>query len=321
MNLWRYVCPVVFMAALAVAVVVPAPARIIEFRFSTGPEGGAWAALGGVLDAVWERALPNARIKRQSGDPFGNINAIETMRVTIGLGTSVVTAAAIAGTPPFSRKHTNVCQVATLYLSALQVIAAASSALEMIGDLNGRVLALPPKGDPAEPLTDLVLAASGVTVDAKSVAVPGIDAVRLLEEGKVDALIWGGPAPLTLVASLAQRMDIRLLPIPADAIRQLQNRNRGIIGVVLPADTYPKHEQDVLTAAYAVQLLAPCGLPEQRGYGLAKSVGRNLGSLGESDKSFHGVQIEDLAEEFGTPVHPGARRFFQEPVPPPGLRR
>ncbi len=308
----KLICPAFFVAAMLTAAFVEPPPKLIVLKFLSGPKGSAWGSLGFALESAWLRGLRNGTVKPQPGDPINNVHAIEAGRVNIALGTSTVTADAVEGRAPFLKKYANVCQAAALFPNALQIVATAESKIASLTDLKGRVVAFPPKGDAAEPVAHMVLKAVGMKVeDFKATFADGLDSVKLMEEGKVEALILGGPVPLPALTAMAYKRDVTLVSIPEDTVAALERENAGFFGASLRPETYPNQRDYAVTGAYAVQLLIPCNTSEPRGFALTRVVAKNIDALSITDRSFQGMSIETMAEPFGAPIHEGSRRLFE----------
>ena len=301
------------LAASSVLASADVHAQGRTMRFATGPSGTAWGALGNALVSVWERALPFSDVETQPGDVRANIDAIENGTAELALSTSSATADAIAGKGSFSKKYTNVCQLGALYPQALQVFAAAETKAETIGDLKGKVVAVPRKGDAAEPVAELVLKANGLGNGAvKTVPADSIEAMDLLKDGKVQAAILGGRVPIPEMADFATLKALTLLAIPDSKGEEIEQDNPGVFTASVKSGTYAQQDKPALSAAYAVQLLIGCNQGETRAYGLIKAISENLLLLLVTESAFDDMDESSLAEDFGAPIHTGAELFFTE---------
>ena len=64
--------------------------------------------------------------------------AVEEGKTDVGFGNSISTVDAVAGRPPFTKPHTNVCNIATLYPQYYQVVVRADAGVNKMEDLKGK---------------------------------------------------------------------------------------------------------------------------------------------------------------------------------------
>jgi TRAP-type uncharacterized transport system substrate-binding protein len=147
----------------------------------------------------------------------------------------------------------------------------------------------------------------------------------LLAQEKVDLKMMTGPMggawyPLggaiaeaaSSIIDLAADRKIRLVSLPDDKLRILQNKNSGYLKRIIPRGTYPGVDYDVQTAGYFAHLVISAKLPEDLVYRIMKSFAKNLPRFGDVVKDMKGVTPKDLALDIGIPFHPGALKYFKE---------
>ena len=288
----------------AIAAPTPAAAQFVTFRFAAGQEGGVWMALAAALKPIWENNLSTAAIQWMPGDAASNVTAIEDGDADLALGNSMTTADAIEGRAPFKKKHTNVCQLAVLYLHALHVLASPESKIETIADMKGKTVAVPAKGEAGEVVAQQILNANGVGGNlVKTVAATTAEALKLLREGKVDAAMVGDGVPAADITKIASEKDIVVVGVPADKISTLEQSNMGFLTATLQPGTYPKQQNEALAAGFGVQLLAPCNMLDRRAFNLTRVLVESLSQLTSVEKSIEDTDKGLMGADFGTPPH------------------
>jgi TRAP-type uncharacterized transport system substrate-binding protein len=102
---------------VAVAAGLASAAEAADIRLMTGPQAGIWVPLGGQLKDIWEKSVPDAKIQPLPGAGIANVRGIEEGKAEVGFANTISTADAVAGTgeAPLDKKHSKVCNVATLY--------------------------------------------------------------------------------------------------------------------------------------------------------------------------------------------------------------
>src|SRR5688572_21172682 len=150
-------------AALVAAAVYAPAASAQQLTFMTGPQGGVWVPLGGALKGMWEKAIPGLNITAQPGAGIANVRGVDEDKAHIGFGNTITTVDGVVGRPPYPKKVTKVCNLASLYPQYFQVVVRNDAKINTIADLKGKTLVTQPRGNTAELVTQELLAANGVS--------------------------------------------------------------------------------------------------------------------------------------------------------------
>jgi uncharacterized protein len=283
-----------------------------EVKLMTGPQGGVWIPLGGQLKDLWEKAVPGLSVQALPGAGVANVRGIEENKTEVGFGNSITTVDAVAGNPPFTKKHANVCNIATLYPQYFQVVVRVDSGVNSIKDLKGKSLAAQPRGNTAEEITKQILQVNGLTYnDLKTSFVSYTDAVAQVQDGHAVAFTLGTTIPSGAVMDLASARDIKLLDL-ADQIDAMRKLNPGYTLVTVPKGTYPKQDKDVQVIGYATHIVASCKLPDDLVYAMTKTMAQNIPQMALVNKAITGLTPKAMAEDIGVPFHKGAAKFYKE---------
>jgi TRAP transporter TAXI family solute receptor len=111
---------------------------------------------------------------------------------------------------------------------------------------------------------------------------------------------------------LASARDIRVIDFPDDKFKAMQQLNRGYDKRIIKAGSYPKQDKDVHTIGTWTHLIASCKLPEALVYNITKALATNVEDLGNVVAAVKGLSVKDMATDVGVPLHPGARKYYQE---------
>ena len=295
---------------LALAAAVPAAAA--ELKLMTGPQGGVWVPLGGQLKDLWEKAVPGLAVQSLPGAGIANVRGIEEGKTDVGFGNSISTVDAVAGRPPFTKPHANVCNIATLYPQYFQVVVRADAGVNTVKDLKGKSVAAQPRGNTAEEITKQIFQVNGITYnDLKMSFVSYTDAVAQVQDGHAVAFTLGTTIPSGAVMDLASARDIKLLDL-ADQLPEMRKLNPGYTLVTVPKGTYPKQDKDVQVIGYATHIVASCKLPEDTVYAMTKTMAQNVSQMALVNKAIVGLTPKGMAEDIGVPFHKGAAKFYKE---------
>ncbi len=300
------------LAAVACIVGGAAAQAADTYRMMTGPQGGSWVPLGGALKDMWEKALPGVSVQSLPGAGIANVRAIEEGKAEIGFGNSISTVDAIEGRAPFDKKHTNVCQVATLYPQYFHVVVPADAPIKTIKDLKGKSITTQPRGNTGELITKQILEVNGLTYnDVKVSFVSYTDSVAQMKDGHAVAFTLGTTAPAGAIMDLAASRDIRVLDLSAD-LAGMKKLNPGYTLVNIKSGTYPKQAADVKVIGYATHIVASCKMPADKVYGMVKAMSSNVPGMVAIVKSIDGLTPKLMAEDIGVPLHAGAAKYYKE---------
>jgi uncharacterized protein len=219
---------------------------------------------------------------------------------------------AINGNPPFTKKHGNVCNVATLYPQYFQVVTRADANINSVKDLKGKGVTTQQRGNTGEAITAHMLKVAGLSYnDVKMSFVSYTDSVTQMQDGHAVAFTLGTTIPSGAVMDLAAARDIKLLDM-TDMYEDMRKINPGYTLVTVPKGTYPKQDKDVKVIGYATHIVASCKLPEDMVYNMTKAMAANVSSMAAVNKAMAGLTPKAMAEDIGVPFHPGAAKFYKE---------
>ena len=299
--------------ALAVSLLGGATfAHAQSVKLMTGPQGGSWYPLGGAIANIGEKA--GLKVQVLPGAGIANVKAIEAGKADLGFANSISTVDGVAGRAPFTTPAKNVCNVATLYPQFYQVVANADSGIESLGDLKGKPLAVQPKGNTAEFISQQSLEVYGLNYkDMSRVSyVSYTDAVSLMKDNNAQAFTLGTTVPASAIMDLASARDIKLIPIPEDKFQAMKKLNPGYTKLVIPAGSYPKQTKDVPTIGYATHVIARCDLADDVVYKVLKGMVDNKTDLTAIAKAMGSTTPQMMAEDIGVPMHKGAVKYYKE---------
>ncbi|SFB11648.1 hypothetical protein SAMN04488072_107111 [Lentibacillus halodurans] len=184
--------------------------------------------------------------------------------------------------------------------------------LAACGD-GGSNVAIGPPASETNSASQLILDAYGISEDDYSQYQEGFgDAADGVQDGNIDVSIGILGMPAGSIESLhASSGDVKLLGLSDDAVAQIEE-NSGYNQFTIPAGTYDFQDSDVNTvAARAVLMGSMKTIDEELGYQLAKIMIEN------ADENTH-AQSEQMTLENaldgseGLPIHPGAKRYYEE---------
>jgi uncharacterized protein len=300
----------VVAAGLGIALLASA-AEAQQVRLMTGPQGGSWYPLGGAIanfadkDGIRVQVLPGAGI--------ANVKAVQSGRADFGFANSISTVDGVAGRPPFDEKATNVCNVATLYPQYFQIVANADAGINSLADTKGKSIAVQPKGNTAEFISQQILGVYGLKYEdmGRVSYVSYTDAVSLMKDNNAQLFTLGTTVPASAIMDLASARDIKLISVGDDKFQEMRALNPGYTKLTIKAGSYPKQDADVQAVGYATHVIARCDLDEDVVYKMTKGLAENNADLTAIVRVMKDTDLKVMATDTGVPLHKGAERFYK----------
>lgn len=298
------------VAASLSAVALGAQAQ--QVKLMTGPQGGSWYPLGGAIANIADKA--GVKVQVLPGAGIANVKAIQAGKADMGFANSISTVDGVAGRAPFTEPATNVCNVATLYPQYFQIVTNADSGIESLGDIKGQPIAVQPKGNTAEFISQQALGVYGLKYDDASRVsyVSYTDAVSLMKDNNAQLFTLGTTVPASAIMDLASARDIRILGIGDDKFQAMRKLNPGYTKLTIPAGSYPKQDADVQTIGYATHVIARCDLDPAVVKTVLKGMIDGQADLAAIAKAMGKTTPKMMAEDIGVPMHEGATAFYKE---------
>lgn len=305
--------PATLLATLLAAALAAAPAGAEQLRFMTGPQGGSWIPLGGALKQIWEKAIPGLDLQIVPGAGVANVRGIGADKAGVAFGNSISTVDGIAGRAPFPSKVDDVCNIGSLYAQWFQLVVLDDSGISKVQDLKGKAVAIQPRGNTAEVITQQLLEVAGLKyADIKPNFQTGYtDAVGLMKDGHAQAFTLGTTIPASAVMDLASARGVRVLDLSAYQ-QGMQAINAGYTLDPLPPATYPGQQGTPNTLTYTTHLITQCSRNEDEVYKMTKAMWESLPTLRNVVAAMKPADVAFGAKDIGVPLHKGAARYYRE---------
>ncbi|MFE7064566.1 TAXI family TRAP transporter solute-binding subunit [Sutcliffiella sp. NPDC057660] len=280
---------------------------------ATGGSSGPYNIIGTALANEYSDEFGINSKSQATGASVENINLIKEGKIEMAFVMSDVLTEAVNGTGNFSEKVENVQQVATLYPNFVQIVTTEDSGIETIEDLVGKRVAVGDQNSGVEVNARNLLAGHGITYDDIQVDYLGYaEAADGLKSGAIDAAFLTSGLPNASVLELSKTLDIKMVSVDPANIEKIAKDQPYFVAMDIPADTYGNAEA-VPTAAIMNALVVSSELSEDDVYKLTKSFFDNLETLGNAHQAATEVSLEKAQEGMVAPVHPGAKKYYDEP--------
>ncbi|RQD77867.1 TAXI family TRAP transporter solute-binding subunit, partial [Desulfonatronospira sp. MSAO_Bac3] len=138
------------------------------------------------------------------------------------------------------------------------------------------------------------------------------EAARALVDRNIDAFFYTIGNPSAAIEEPATSVDIRMIPINAQGIKDMVEEKPYYIMTSIPGGTYRGVEEDIETYAVTATVVSDEKVDEDVVYDMVKTVFENLDTLRGSHASFRHLEVEEMLQGLSAPLHPGAKRYYEE---------
>jgi TRAP transporter TAXI family solute receptor len=285
------------------------------YTFASGPRGGQYSRFGAVLVQGASKESGKSKVRnRETEGSVQNVLLLARGEADYGLVQSDVAARAFAGEEPFKSGGPvkTLRALGSLFPEPIHLVVAAGSPIREVSELRGKRvdIGLPSSGTRYDAV--LVLEAYGLRTSDLAEARQGgpEEAMRRLQDGKLDAFFTTIAAPARNLQEFAARRGFRLLSLQGRGIERLVQQHPGLIAITLPANTYPAQAQDVRTLAAAALLVTTSEAPDAEVHRVTELVFDKLNFAASGSAEGAKVSKRTALRGVTIPMHPGASRYF-----------
>lgn len=282
---------------------------------ATGGTTGPYFAIANGMVNIFNRKLSQVNPSiRSSGGGVENIKLLVEKEAELGLVMADIASFAYEGDqniPGFS-KGENLRAIAALYPNFIHIITLNKS-LTSIADLKGKKIGVGDVGSGTEVNARTILNANGISYDdIDEFFLSYRESIIELKADKIDAAFLTSGLPNPMIKKLSQERKIYFIPIDIKSVTEISKRFPYYTVKPIPEDTYVGQYEEVNTVAITNLLLTRNDISEELIYQIARSIFDNAYILQLSHDAARSISIENSQEGLTVPLHPGAKKYFQE---------
>ena len=275
-----------------------------------------WSA--GIADVINRNVEGVEATAEETKGYVANIALMQNGELEASMATSLSAYEAWAGTGNYAGTEPGkILSWMSIAPVAMHIITVEGSGVSSVADLKGKRIGMGQPGGVSMLDAD-VLMAKVAGEDFEPFRVRLGDMVDMLSDGNIDAALWNGSFPLAPVIKLAATRDLKLIPVDDAFFADLQAAYPPYFRLSIPGNTYEGVAGDVPTYGLANGLVISADVPEERVYAMTKAVFENLDALAGVHPAFGKMSKETVLDGFGSPLHPGALRYYRE-IGVPGI--
>lgn len=279
---------------------------------ATGGSSGPYNIIATTLAEGYSQEFGVNSRTQTTGASAENLNLMKDEKAEMAFVMSDALVQAVNGEETFEEPIENVQQIGALYPNYVQLISTEDAGIESVEDLKGKRIAVGDQNSGVEIATRAVLEAHDMSYDDIEVDYLGYaEASEAMRSGQLDAAFLTSGLPNASVMELQNSVDLKIVPIEAEAVEVLSEDADYFEALEIPADTYG-NEEPVPTVAIMNALVVRSDLSEDDVYNLTKYLFENLDDLGNAHQAANDINVETAEEGSVIELHPGAQKYYDE---------
>ncbi len=314
------------MVRILLALLVALPVAVGSFhvsaetfvRMASGPAGGSWYPLGAKIAEILQKQVPGISTSNGPGGGVGNVKDVNKGEAEIGWTYGHTAYDGFAGQEAFDKKYPNIRHFATLYPAGLQTVVPADSKITSYADLKDKDVSPGKAQWSGYAAYKMVIGYYGYTIDDVKKNggtvhhVSYSDSVGLMKDAHIDAYAALTSVPQASFLDLEFSPGIRFLPVDDDILAKILDKNPGYIKSLITNAHYKSVKQPVTTLGAVTVLVVNKDLADDLVYNMAKALWDNHADLVKVKKVWNHAKLDNALLGAGIPVHPGAKRYYDE---------
>ncbi|MFO7737516.1 MAG: TAXI family TRAP transporter solute-binding subunit [Desulfatiglandaceae bacterium] len=212
-----------------------------------------------------------------------------------------------------NRQAKNMQAICTLYPEYIQIQALKKSNIRTPADLKGKRVCVGPLGSGTEVNAGQILEMYGLTFDdlAKVERLTSKESSDFMKDGRIDAAFYTVGLGAAVLADTAFMTPCTLVNIDDQHAANLIKKYPFYAQFPIKAGTY-KDSEEVKTVAVLSMLVTRADMPEKDIYNFTKAIFENLETVHKAHAALKDVSLESAMDGMSVPLHPGAKKYFQE---------
>lgn len=296
------------VAASSAAHSQEAPSNVTIGAASVGGTYYVWAT--GLSKVLSENMDAGVSVE-VTGGPLHNIQLVDAGEMTFGLSTAAPAYEGFNGVEwADGQKFENIRATVPMYPSYFHWWGLEAGGIKSLEDMDGKVVALGPKGGTPDTYGRRILDYVGVK-PARIVNVGFSDVTGQIRDGLVDSALNAAGLPHPSVLENESTDAVTVVGVPPETATGFIEKYPYFSTATIPASTYKSLDADLPTLTVWNFVIANKDLPDDFVYEMVKTVFDNRQTLIETHQSSKNVLAENL-DKITIPLHPGAVRYYRE---------
>lgn len=282
----------------------------------TGGTGGAWYGIWAAGSTLVTSESDNIHLDVQAtGGSLENVRLLNGNSIEVANTTPDIAYFSYEGEREFDSSNENLRAIMSGNDMPLYIIVREDSDIHSLSDVTGKIISTGSPGSGTNVLGVATLDALGIT-EYQEHNLAHSEASDALIEGTIDVFLAMSGTPFPAATELTTRDNVRFIPLTEEEQEKVISENPYWAARDLPAGTYSDQDDDIPGIHATTVTLVNEDMNEQVVYDTLKIL---LDEHHESwiaghngAKDFSIEQMERSLDIILVPIHPGAKRFYEE---------
>ncbi len=299
-------------------------AEKVNIRLAGGGVGGQWYANCVVFSEIVASVDPTIQIDVVPGSGVANSARVGAGEVEMALSYPIVINAAMKGLEPFEEAYPDIRGgFTTISTGFLQFAVIADTGLETVDQIIEEQYPIDLLVERAGTNDDLgakrILEFYGIDYNTikewgGSVRHVGYgDQINMIKDGHGNAVLQSMGLPSPSILEMVTSRDLRVLEFSDELLEHMKEKYAYSIDII-PEGTYGGGvvTKDLKSPASSVTLIFHKDVPEDVAYRITKIINENAEKVRNIHPSTRVFTPEKAYLDLGAPLHPGAKKYYQE---------
>lgn len=290
-----------------------------RLSIATGGTGGIYYIYGGAVARIISAHVPNVEATAEATTAsVDNLKFLHAGRADLALVMADAADDAYTGQGPFRTfGRVPVAALARLYTNYFHLVTLTGTGIARIADLRGRVVSTGVPGSGTAAASVRILRAAGMDAerDIRRQELGITPSIEALKDGKIDATIQGGGAPIGALLDLTRtpRGSLRLVPY-GEVVPALQRDYGPLVyfRADIPKTAYPGLAADVPVVGSATLLVADASMSDELAYEITAVLFERQADIVAVHPEGRNLALGTATTGSPVPFHPGAIRFYTD---------
>ena len=250
-----------------------------------------------------------------TNESVDNVRLVAQGKADIGFATVDICDLALQSDSPFTGVMP-IAALAGLYEDYLQIVVSGSSQIARVSDLATRRVSLGAEKSGTEFVAERILRTVGLEqgkISSPQHLPADVAAIQMLA-GSLDAFFLLGGVPTPSVKDLADRMKVRLLSIPDEAVYVRDDYRQIYLLRSIPAGTYGM-DSEISTIGVGNVIVIHKDAAEETAFRLTELLLASKQGLGNAHPEALRLDPRSAVSTFKIPLHEGALRYYRSTKP------
>ena len=281
-----------------------------NLRFASGDKDGEYYKVANTFAGFLKSDKQISAEVMETTGSAGNLRLLAGGYVQMAVVQSDVAAKAYATAADSEKGYS---AVGGLYTEVCHIIVKADSDIWSVADLTGKKISIGAQESGTESNAKELLLAYGITEDNANLQnLSYSNASAALIYGEIDALFTTGNMGMSVIQTLSQQTDIRLIPVTANDLDQM-NQTGDIYHIsIIPAGTYNGQTEDIPAISVSSMIIVSDSVDSNTVKKITETLYNRRAEFAQTSYLSSDQAPEFIVSNIPIPFHKGAEEFYQE---------